>query len=249
MIIHGDCLEKMKDIPDKSVDMILCDLPYGTTNNEWDYLIMFNRLWEEYNRVIKNNGAVILLSQGIFTAKLIISNDKNFKYKLVWEKSKATNFLNAKIQPLRKHEDICVFYKKQPVYNPQMSEGKAYDKGVRKDQVTGSYGDFKPIHVKSNGNRYPTDVIYFKTAESEGEVLHPTQKPVALFEYLIKTYTNEGDLVLDNCAGSGTTGIACLNTNRRFILIEKEEKYIDIINERIATHKTELSNNGEKDGS
>ncbi len=248
MIIHGDCLELMKDIPDKSVDMILCDLPYGTTNNEWDYLIMFNRLWEEYNRVIKNNGAVILLSQGIFTAKLIISNDKNFKYKLVWEKSKATNFLNAKIQPLRKHEDICVFYKKQPVYNPQMSEGKAYDKGVRKDQVTGSYGDFKPIHVKSNGNRYPTDVIYFKTAESEGEVLHPTQKPVALFEYLIKTYTNEGDLVLDNCAGSGTTGIACLNTNRRFILIEKEEEYIKIINARLKPFMEQTTlNNGDKE--
>lgn len=232
-LIKGDCLEVMKDIPDKSINMILCDLPYGTTQNKWDSVIEFKELWESYNRIIKDNGAIVLFSQGVFTAKTILSNDKDFKYKLVWEKSKSTNFLNAKKQPLRKHEDICVFYKKQPIYNPQMTEGEPYNKGVRKNQLTGSYGDFKPVVVKSEGKRYPTDVIYYKTAETEGEVVHPTQKPVALLEYLIKTYTNENDVVLDNCMGSGSTCVACINTNRRYIGIEKDEQYYEIAVNRV----------------
>ena len=234
---QGDCLELMKDIPNKSIDMILCDLPYGTTQNKWDSVIPFDELWREYKRIIKDNGVIVLTSQGIFTAKLILSNEKWFKYKLVWEKSKATNFLNAKKQPLRKHEDICVFYNKQPKYNPQMTEGEPYDKGIRKNQLTGSYGEFNPVHVKSEGKRYPTDVVYFKTAESEGKVYHSTQKPVALLEYLIKTYTNEGELVLDNCMGSGSTGVACLNTNRNFIGMELNENYFNIAKERIENHK------------
>ena len=232
-LYQGDCLEVMKGIPDKSIDMILCDLPYGTTQNKWDSVIPFDELWREYKRIIKDNGAIVLTSQGIFTAKLILSNEKWFKYKLVWEKSKATNFLNAKKQPLRKHEDICIFYNKQPIYNPQMREGKPYDKGVRKDQLTGSYGDFNPVHVKSEGKRYPTDVVYFKTAESEGKVYHSTQKPVGLLEYLIKTYTNENEVVLDCCMGSGSTGVAALNTNRRFIGIELDENYFNIAVERL----------------
>ena len=236
-LYKGDCLEVMKNIPSKSVDMILCDLPYGTTQNKWDAVIPFDELWREYRRIIKDNGAIVLTSQGIFTAKLILSNEKWFKYKLVWEKSKATNFLNAKKQPLRKHEDICVFYKKQPTYNPQMSIGKPYNKGVRKDQLTGSYGDFKPVEVKSEGKRYPTDVIYFKTAESEGKVYHPTQKPVALCEYLIKTYTNEGDVVLDNCMGSGTTGVACINLNRKFIGVELDDEIFNIAKGRLENIK------------
>ena len=236
-LYKGDCLEVMKNIPSKSVDMILCDLPYGTTQNKWDAVIPFDELWREYKRIIKDNGAIVLTSQGIFTAKLILSNEKWFKYKLVWEKSKATNFLNAKKQPLRKHEDICVFYKKQPTYNPQMSIGKPYNKGVRKDQLTGSYGDFKPVEVKSEGKRYPTDVIYFKTAESEGKVYHPTQKPVALCEYLIKTYTNEGDVVLDNCMGSGTTGVACINLNRKFIGVELDDEIFNIAKGRLENIK------------
>lgn len=235
-LIKGDCLEKMKYIKDKSIDMILCDLPYGTTRNKWDTIIPFDSLWCEYKRILKDNGVIILTSQGVFTAKLILSNEKWFKYKIVWEKSKATNFLNAKRQPLRKHEDICVFYKKQPNYNPQMREGKPYDKGVRKNQLTGSYGEFNSVHVKSEGKRYPTDIVYFKTSESEGEVVHPTQKPVSLLEYLIKTYTNEGDLVLDNCMGSGSTGIGCLNTNRNFIGIEKDDKYFDVSKNRIGNY-------------
>lgn len=233
-VIQGDCLMEMKGIPDKSVDMILCDLPYGTTQNKWDSVIDLKKLWKEYYRIIKDNGAIVLTSQGIFTAKLILSNEKDFKYKIVWIKSKATNFLNAKKQPLRKHEDICVFYKKQPNYNPQMSEGEAYDKGYRKDQLTGSYGDFKSNHVKSNGKRYPTDVItfeeqkiddyvYVKTAESEGTVYHPTQKPIELGRYLIKTFTKPGDVVLDNACGSGSFLLSAILENRNFIGIEKNE--------------------------
>jgi site-specific DNA-methyltransferase (adenine-specific)/modification methylase len=231
----------MKRIGDKSIDMILCDLPYGTTQNKWDSVIPLDELWKEYKRIIKDNGVIVLTSQGIFTAKLILSNEKWFKYKLVWEKSKATNFLNAKKQPLRKHEDICVFYNKQPQYNPQMTEGKPYDKGVRKNQLTGSYGDFNPVHVKSEGMRYPTDVVYFKTAESEGKVYHPTQKPVALLEYLIKTYTRENELILDNCMGSGSTGVACLNTNRKFIGIEKDDNYFEIAKKRIEEVRYDVS--------
>ncbi len=222
-LYEGDCLEVLKNFPDSSVDMILCDLPYGTTQNKWDSVINLKKLWAAYNRVVKPNGAIVLTSQGIFTAKLILSNEKYFKYKLVWEKSKPTNFLNAKKQPLRKHEDVCVFYKKQPLYSPQMSEGVAYDKGIRKDQLSGSYGDFKPRRVKSNGERYPTDVVYFKTAESEGKVWHPTQKPIELARYLIRTYTKPGELVLDNAFGSGSFLIAAALEGRSFCGIEKNE--------------------------
>ncbi|HIP11271.1 MAG TPA: site-specific DNA-methyltransferase [Arcobacter sp.] len=242
-ILCGDCLEVMSDIPDKSIDMILCDLPYGTTQNKWDSVIPLEKLWYQYHRIIKDNGAIVLTSQGIFTAKLILSNERNFKYKIVWEKSKSTNFLNAKKQPLRKHEDICVFYKKQPLYNPQMREGKAYNKGVRKDQLTGSYGDFKPTEVKSEGGRYPIDIVYFKTAESEGDVFHPTQKPVELGRYLIKTYTKEGDIILDNTCGSGSFLVSAILENRNFIGIEKnhdvhlfkkkEIDYIEVCERRI----------------
>ena len=223
-VICGDCLVEMKKIPDKSIDMILCDLPYGTTQNKWDSVIPLNKLWKEYERIIKDNGAIVLTSQGVFTAKLILSNEKLFKYKIVWEKSKPTNFLNAKKQPLRKHEDICVFYKKQPLYNPQMSEGEAYNKGFRKNQLTGSYGDFKSVEVKSNGERYPTDIVYFKTAESEGEVFHPTQKPIELGRYLIKTFTKKGDIVLDNTCGSGSFLVSAVLENRNFIGIEKNHE-------------------------
>ena len=222
-VIEGDCLEVMKRFESKSIDMILCDLPYGHTQNQWDSVIPLDQLWKEYTRIIKENGAILLTSSGMFTAQLMLSNPKIFRYKIVWVKSKATNFLNAKKQPLRKYEEICVFYKKQPTYNPQMSEGEPYDKGVRKDQLSGSYGDFGPVHVKSNGDRYPIDVIYFKTAESEGEVYHPTQKPVELGRYLIRTYSNPGDVVLDNTCGSGSFLVAALLEGRNFIGIEKNQ--------------------------
>lgn len=166
---------------------------------------------------------IALTGQGVFTARLIMSNVDWFKYKIVWEKSKATNFLNAKKQPLRKHEDICVFYHKQPTYHPQMTQGKPYNKGVRKKQLTGSYGNFSEVEVKSKGERYPTDVIYFKTAESEGKVYHPTQKPVELGRHLIRTFTNKGDVVLDNAFGSGSFLVAALLGDRNFIGIEKNQ--------------------------
>ena len=232
-LYQGNCLEVMKEIPDKSVDMILCDLPYGTTQNKWDSVIPLDELWKQYNRIIKPNGAIVLTSHGIFTAQLMLSQPKQFKYKWIWEKSKATNFLNSKKQPLRKYEEVCVFYRKQPTYNPQMREGEPYNKGFRKNQLTGSYGDFSPVLVKSDGGRYPVDIVYFKTAESEGEVYHPTQKPVDLLEYLIKTYTNESMIILDNCMGSGSTGVACINTNRKFIGIELDEGYFKIAEDRI----------------
>lgn len=222
-LFEGDCLEYMEKIPDGSVDMILCDLPYGMTQNQWDCYIPLEELWKQYKRVIKQNGAIVLTSNGVFTAKLILSQPGIFKYKWVWEKSKPTNFLNAKKQPLRKYEDVCVFYKKQPTYHPQMTLGEPYDKGVRKDQLCGNYGDFDPVHVASKGERYPTDIIYIKTAESEGAVYHPTQKPVELGRYMVRTYTNPGDVVLDNTFGSGSFLVAALMEGRNFIGIEKNE--------------------------
>lgn len=250
-IVKGDSLEVMSRLEDKSVDMILCDLPYGTTQNKWDSIIPLNDLWEQYNRIIKDNGAIVLTSSGLFTAQLMISNPNNFKYKMIWIKSKATNFLNAKKQPLRKYEEICVFYKKQPNYNPQMGEGIAYDKGVRKNQLTGSYGDFEPVHVKSSGQRYPNDLLYFKTSESEGEVYHPTQKPVELGRYLIRTYTNPGDVVLDNTCGSGSFLVSAVKEGRNFIGIDLDEdsnrfknditSYIDISKKRVLKAYNEIT--------
>lgn len=203
------------------MDLILCDLPFGTTQNKWDSIIPLDKLWKEYERVIKPRGAIVLCSQGVFTAKLILSNEKLFKYKVVWEKSKPTNFLNAKKQPLRKHEEVCVFYKKQPTYHPQMTRGTAYNKGIRKNQLSGSYGDFKPAEVKSDGLRYPTDILYFKTAEAEGEVFHPTQKPISLGRYFIRTFTDPGDVVLDNACGSGSFLVAAALEGRQYIGMEK----------------------------
>ena len=232
-VIEGDCLEVMKKMPDGCIDMILCDLPYGTTQNKWDSVIPLEELWRQYKRVLKPNGVVVLTSLGLFTAQLMLSQPKMYKYRWIWQKSKATNFLNAKKQPLRKFEDVCVFYSKQPTYNPQMIEGEPYDKGVRKNQLSGSYGDFQPAHVRSDGLRYPTDVIYFKTAESEGDVWHPTQKPIELGRYLVRTYTNPGDIVLDNTCGSGSFLVSALLEGRNFIGIEK--------NEDVALFKASLS--------
>lgn len=243
-LIEGDCLDVLRRFPENSIDMVLCDLPYGTTQNKWDSVIDLKELWEHYRRVVRPNGAIVLTSQGVFTAKLILSNEEFFKFKLVWEKSKPTNFLNAKKQPLRKHEDVCVFYRTQPTYNPQMSSGVPYDKGIRKNQLSGSYGEFQPAHVRSSGDRYPTDVIYFKTAESEGSVWHPTQKPISLARYLIKTFSNPGDLILDNAFGSGSFLVAAAIEGRKFCGIEKNMDvqlfkkdridYIRVAKERLA---------------
>lgn len=231
----GDCLEHMKNIPDKSIDMILCDLPYGTTHNEWDSIIGIKELWEGYNRIIKDNGAIILFSQQPFTSTLVKSNEEMFRYEWIWEKEKGTGFLNVNRMPLKIHENILVFYKELPTYNPQMIEGqKCLSKYVCKGTpVNKNYGKYEAKGVQGGKTtRYPTDIIKFKR-DIQKSALHPTQKPVALCEYLIKTYTNEGDLVLDNCMGSGTTGVACVNTNRNFIGIELTQEYFDIARDRI----------------
>ena len=223
LLIEDDCLKAMQAIGDRSIHLILSDLPYGTTQNGWDCLIPLDQLWIQFRRILAPDGVVILTSQGLFTGRLMLSAPDLFRYKLAWVKSKATNFLNAKRQPLRKHEDICVFYAKQPCYTPQMSQGTAYDKGVRKNQLTGAYGTFRPSRIQSSGTRYPTDVIYFKTAEAEGPVWHPAQKPVALGSYLIATYTDPSAVVLDCCFGSGSFLVAAATMGRSVIGIERNQ--------------------------
>lgn len=216
--------------------MILCDLPYGTTRNKWDSEIPLDRLWQEYKRIIKPKGVIALTAQGIFTARLILSNEAWFRYKFAWVKSKPTNFLNARRQPLRQHEDVCIFYGKQPDYRPVMWDGEPYDKGTRKAQYTGSYNRFQPVQVKSDdGKRFPTDALYCKTAESEpgGRVWHPTQKPVALGRYLISMFTGPEDLVLDNAFGSGSFLVAAAMEGRRYLGIEKNEEVHLFKEERI----------------
>lgn len=228
-LIYGDCLEKMKEIPDKTIDMILCDLPYGKTRNKWDSVISLDKLWEQYNRIIKDNGAITLFAQTPFDKVLGVSNFKMLKYEWIWEKEQGTGFLNAKKMPLKNHENILIFYKKPPTYNPQMKKGKPYT--LERNTFTVNYGkQVDMVRTENTGERYPLTILKFKR---DKEKLHPTQKPVALLECLIKTYTNEGEIVLDNCMGSGSTGVACINTNRNFIGIEKDENYFNIACNRI----------------
>ena len=242
-LFKGDCLEIMKDIPDGSVDMILCDLPYGTTACKWDVIIPFEPLWEQYNRIIKDNGAIVLFASQPFTTMLIGSNIKCYKHSWVWHKKNAGNILVAKYQPLKTTEDIVVFSKngKKVNYYPIMTIGhkdRSKEKPTKKrsDLFSGiKSGEFKHGTNKKGNERYPKHLIEFSNA-SRKEHYHPTQKPVDLLEYLIKTYTKEGEVVLDSCMGSGSTGIACLNTNRKFIGIEKEDKYFDIAHKRIFEH-------------
>lgn len=243
IVLHGDCLELMKDIPNGSIDMILADLPYGTTNCSWDSVIDLQKLWKEYERIIKNNGAILLTAQTPFDKVLGISNIPLLRYEWIWEKTQATGHLNANKMPMKAHENILVFYKNLPIYNPEMTEGhirkisKAKNRAAcieRRNNTDNIYNNEysdKVIDYDST-SRYPRSVIKFKV-DKQISNLHKTQKPVALFRYLIRTYTNEGDLVLDNVAGSGTTAIACLEEKRNYILMEKEEKYYNIINQRI----------------
>ena len=232
-LIQGDCLEVMKNIPSASVDMILCDLPYGTTRNKWDTCLNLGKLWEQYKRIIKDNGAIVLFSQMPFTAALVMSNPKMFRYEWIAEKSLATGFLNAKRMPMKAHENILVFYKKLPTYNAQMTKGKPYS--ITRRDIGGQYlHNFESIETKNEGTRCPRDVLRdLWQPYCGGKMYHPTQKPVPLLEYLIKTYTNEGDTVLDNCMGSGSTGVACVNTKRDFIGVELDENYFDIARRRI----------------
>lgn len=229
-LIYGDCLERMKEIPDNSIDCIITDLPYGTTQNKWDSVIDFNLMWEQVRRVAKANSAICFFGQNPFSANLIMSNPKMFKYNWVWEKEAGTGFLNAKKYPLKNHEDILIFCKKPHTYNPQFTEGKPYV--CKKGGGTSNYNkDSKEnITTKNKGLRYPLTTIKFNRDKNK---IHPTQKPVALLEYLIKTYTFEGETVLDFTMGSGSTGVACKNLKRNFIGIEKDKEYFRIAKQRI----------------
>lgn len=255
-IYQGDCLELMIDIPDKSIDAIICDLPYGVLNKgnastKWDCVIPFEPLWEQYNRIIKDNGAIILFAQGMFTAQLMMSNPKMWRYNLIWDKMRVTAFLNANRMPMRCHEDICIFYKSLPTYNPQMEIGLPnHPTGNGKHKQTNNcYGKYKEMghryayQAMHNGftrseptnkenEKFPQSIIRIQK-EHESTVLHPTQKPVALLRYLIRTYTNEGDVVLDNCMGSGSTCIAAIKEKRHYIGIEKDEQFFAIAQKRI----------------
>ena len=235
-LMLGDCLERMKEIPDGSVDMVLTDPPYGTTACKWDSIIPLEPMWEQLKRVIKPNGAIVMTASQPFTTTLISSNMGMFRYCLVWEKTLFTNFAQVKKQPAKKHEDICVFYQKQPTYNPQMEQGKPYTDKERARSM-GVTGDALPIKkaITNTGTRYPSSVQKFSNGNN-GNV-HPTQKPVALMEYLILTYTNEGGTVLDFTMGSGTTGVACRNLNRKFIGIEMDEGYFEVAKNRILEEK------------
>lgn len=228
---YGDCLEILPTITDNSVDMLLVDLPYGTTACKWDSIIPLDKLWEQYNRICKNSAAMVFTAAQPFTTILAASNLNNFRYEWIWEKSQGTNPMNAKVMPLKSHENILVFYRNKPVYNPQMWYSTPYS-GFSSDtsKIGEVYGDAKSKHRDNpEGSRYPKTILKFKQEKGS----HPTQKPVGLMEYLIKTYTNEGDIVLDNTMGSGTTGVACMNTNRDFIGIEMEQKYFNIAKDRI----------------
>ena len=239
-IYNEDCLEGMKRIPDKSVDMILCDLPYGTTVCKWDTIIPFEPLWEQYERVIKDGGAIILTASQPFTTKLISSNFDWFKYELIWNKVLPTGFAIAKIQPMKQHENVLVFGKGKVAYNPQMTpreRPRTYNR-THKNYEGSENLQKHDGKARTLTHYYPRSLLEFSNANNKSKV-HPTQKPVALFEYLIRTCTNENETILDNCMGSGTTAIACLNTNRNYIGFELDETYYSLANERIVKHLLE----------
>jgi len=241
-ILLGDCLELMKDIPNGSIDMILCDLPYGTTACKWDTIIPFDALWKEYQRLIKPNGAIVLFGAEPFSSVLRFSSSL-YKYDWTWIKNIPSGFMLCKKQPMRVIENICVFYKLQPTYNPQLRDKPERDIKKLGNNVKVKQFNSEHYTVKEQGKHeyrtipfdksYPINALYYNNTHNNGFTIHPTQKPIELFEYLIRTYTNEGELILDNCAGSGTTAIACLNTKRQFIVMEKEQKYYDIILKRV----------------
>ena len=247
-IYFGDCLELMKEIPDKSIDCIICDLPYGVlsknnTHAQWDRIIPFEPLWEQYERITKDNAAIILFAQGMFTARLMMSNPKHWRYNLIWQKGgRCSGFLNAKKMPLREHEDIVVFYRKLPTYNPQMTKCEPHERNhsrgrQEKEHTNRCYGNFGKAEDIITDLKYPKSILNFKRPHPQ---VHPTQKPVELTRYLIRTYTNECDLILDNCIGSGTTAVACLKEKRHFIGIELNKEYFDIACERVKKEQIEI---------
>lgn len=227
ILLQGDCLDLMKNIPDKSIDMVLCDLPYQITKCKWDIVIPFEPLWAQYKRVIKSNGAIVLTASQPFTSALVMSNPNMFRYCWVWDKKLSTQVLNCNKMPLKRHEDICIFYNNLPTYNPFMRKGMPRLKGkVSRSETNATVNHREDLEQYVSDEYYPTSILEISNANLRGRI-HPTQKPVALFEYLIKTYTRVGDTVLDNCSGSATTAIACINTERNYICMEKD---IDIFN-------------------
>lgn len=250
-IYLGDCLELMPQIPDKSIDAVICDLPYGVLNKgnpdaKWDNIIPFEPLWVQYERIIKDNGVIALFSQGMFTARLMMSNVKMWRYNLVWDKVLKSGFLNANRMPLRQHEDIAIFYKKLPPYNPQMTKcpphKRNHSKGNGKHRdVNRCYGNYVEVPTIISDEKFPASIISIPKQHIKGKSYHPTEKPVELLQYLIRTYTNENDTVLDNCSGSGTTAVACLKEKRHFICFEKDETYWAKSVERIKNEQRQLS--------
>ena len=232
-LFFGDCLEIMPQIESNSVDMVLCDLPYGITQSKWDVIIPFDKLWEQYNRIIKPNGAIVLFGNEPFSSALRFSNMQNWKYDWIWDKKNKTGILNCKKRPLKQFENIMVFYKEQCIYNPQMTKGRFRNKKITTKKVFDSYGDLNNEVDNFNDEYYPSNILEFSNAGNMRGKQHPTQKPVDLMEYLIRTYTNENMVVMDNTMGSGSTGVACKNTNRSFIGIEKDEEYFKIAEQRI----------------
>lgn len=240
MVLHGDCIELMSTLEDHSIDMIFCDLPYGITGLAWDTCIDMQALWKHYKRIIKKGKPIVLTSCQPFTSKLVMSNPRWFRAEWIWQKPNGTNFLNAKKYPMKVHENILVFAESVPrPYNPQMTQGNPWFKSADKIEMRGFYKDRilkRTRRENTSGLRYPKTIQQFNTQVG----LHPTQKPVSLCEYFIKTYSHEGDTILDNCAGSGSTAIACINTKRNYIMMEKDEAYVRIIEERIRSHKDKL---------
>ena len=243
-IYNEDCLVGMKRIPDSSVDCVICDLPYevlnkGNKNAQWDRVIPFEPLWEQYLRVSKENAAIILFAQGMFTCDLMNSNRKLWRYNLIWDKRRPSGFLNANRMPLRSHEDICVFYRQLPTYNPQMvKDGGKYERGGPNSKSNNVYGKIEKREKSYTDERYPQSILSYSKKVLPGQ--HPTQKPVDLIAYLVRTYSNEGEVILDNCMGSGTTAIACMRENRHFIGFELNKDYYDKANERIEQEKAQL---------
>lgn len=237
-LYNEDCLVGMNRIPDESIDMILCDLPYGTTQNKWDTVIPLEPLWEQYKRIIKPNGAICLFAQIPFSITLGASNLSMLRYEWIIEKTKATGFLNANRMPLKAHEQVLVFYKNLPTYNPVKTKGEYYERR-QGGYHSSNYGSYKTQKKTYDNMRYPRDVVTVSTGwqRESNTALHPTQKPVSACEYLIRTYTHEGETVLDNCMGSGTTAVACIHTNRHFIGFEKEKEYFDLALNRIAKER------------
>ena len=253
-IYNEDCLVGMSKIADGSIDCIICDLPYGVLNKsnsytKWDIELPINELWQHYLRVIKPNGAIVLFGQGMFTAKLMMSNQKLWRYNLIWDKDRKTGFLNANRMPLRQHEDIMVFYKKQPTYNPKMTkcepQKRNHGRGKHTQSINRCYGKFVSTETVFSDEKFPVSIIKFPAKHINGEYYHPTEKPVAIIEYLIRTYTNDGEIVLDNCMGSGTTAIACINTNRKYIGFELDKGFYDIAINRIMKYHRQLNFNFE----